>query len=350
MSDAGGAISDEPDTRGLVRIGELSDRLGIPTWTLRRMADAAQIPSVRSEGGHRSFDPTAVRSALSQTRDGRFGAAPVEPDEAPTWSVGRSLKEPLEEHLVWGELTREVAIDESSPAGMVLRYSLTEMLNNAIDHSGGTTVDVDAWVTREMMSFRITDDGDGAFSHLRQGLGLADDFEAISALSKGKQTTWRERHTGEGIFFTSKVNDLFQLSSNGKRWTVDNARGDQAVGVSSVQRGTVVFAQVHPQTTRSTKDVFDEYSKEFEFIRTRPAVKLCGLGLRFVSRSEARRLLIGLDDFTEIDIDFAGVEDVGQGFVDELLRVWPQEHPGTVINPINMNDAVEFMVRRGLAR
>ena len=343
-------MRDEPDTRHLVRIGELSERLGIPTWTLRRMADAAQIPSLRTEGGHRSFDPRAVRWALSQTPDGNFGAASVEPHEARTWSVRLSLKQPLEEHLVWGTLTAAVGVDESSPAGMVLRYSFTEMLNNAIDHSGGTTVEVDAWVTPEMMSFRITDDGDGAFSHLRRGLGLADDFEAISTLSKGKQTTCPQRHTGEGIFFTSKVNDLFRLSSNGKRWTVDSVRGDQAVGVSSVERGTVVFAQVHPLTTRSTKDVFEEYSKDHEFVRTRPAVKLFGIGLRFVSRSEARRLLIGLDDFTEIDIDFAGVDDVGQGFVDELLRVWPLEHPGKVINPINMNDAVEFMVRRGLAR
>lgn len=96
--------------------------------------------------------------------------------------------------------------------------------------------------------------------------------------------------------------------------------------------------------------MFQEYSEGFEFVRTRPVVKLFGLGLRFVSRSEGRRLLDGLDEFTEIDVDFAGVQDVGQGFVDELVRVWPQEHPGKTINPINMNEAVEFMVRRGLHR
>jgi excisionase family DNA binding protein len=343
-------VSDEPDASDLVRIGELSERLGIPTWTLRRLADAARIPSVRSAGGHRSFDTTAVRAALSRTEDGRFGAAPVEPSGDPTWTALRSLREPLEEHLVWRELTDAVMIDEATPAGTVLRYSFTEMLNNAIDHSGGTTVNIAVWVTPDTMAFRIADDGDGAFAHLRHGLGLADDFEAISSLTKGKQTTWPERHTGEGIFFTSKVNDLFQLSANGKRWTVDNIREDQAVGVSPVERGTVAYAQVEPQTTRSTRDVFEAFTKDYEFERTRPLVKLFGMGVRFVSRSEARRLLADLDDFTELDIDFAGVQDVGQGFVDELLRVWPQEHPATTINPINMNAAVEFMVRRGLAR
>jgi excisionase family DNA binding protein len=343
-------VSDQPDPPDLVRIGELSERLGIPTWTLRRMADAGGIRFVRSAGGHRSFDTTAVRAALSRTRDGQFGAAPVEPGDVPTWSARRALREPLEEHVVWRELTDAVAIDESTPAGMVLRYSLTEMLNNAIDHSGGSTVAIDVSETTTLMAFRVTDDGDGAFAHLRHGLGLADDFEAIGSLSKGKQTTWRERHTGEGIFFTSRGNDLFQLSANGKRWTVDNIRGDQAVGVSAVEQGTAAYAQVDPQTTRSTREVFEEFSKDFEFVRTRPSVKLFGMGVRFVSRSEARRLLDGLDDFTEIDVDFAGVQDVGQGFVDELLRVWPQEHPGTMINPINMNNAVEFMIRRGLAR
>ncbi|HEY3713291.1 MAG TPA: DUF4325 domain-containing protein [Jatrophihabitantaceae bacterium] len=249
---------------------------------------------------------------------------------------------------MWQEVNDVLDVDEGSPAGTVLRYSITEMLNNAIDHSRGSSVEVTMWASEDALTFRITDDGEGAFAHLRRGLNLADDFESIGALTKGKQTTWRERHTGEGIFFTSKMLDVFQLSSNGKRWTVDNVRSDQAVGVSKVTQGTVAAGQVDPRTTRRTRDVFRQYSKDLEFVRTRPIVKLFGLGVRFVSRSEARRLLDGLDEFTEIDVDFAGVQDVGQGFVDELLRVWPQEHPGKTINPINMNEAVEFMVRRGL--
>src|ERR1700760_3448427 len=87
------------------------------------------------------------------------------------------------------------------------------------------------------------------------------------------------------------------------------------------------------------------------FVRTRPVVKLFEIGTVFVSRSEARRLLDGLDaDFDEVDVDFTGVTDVGQGFVDELLRVWPDAHPGKAVVPTNMNSAVEFMVQRGLSR
>ncbi len=64
------------------------------------------------------------------------------------------------------------------------------------------------------------------------------------------------------------------------------------------------------------------------------------------SRSEGRRLLDGLDEFAEIDVDFAGVQALGQGFVDELLRVWPHEYPGRTINPINMNEARRASINR----
>jgi mRNA interferase RelE/StbE len=85
------------------------------------------------------------------------------------------------------------------------------------------------------------------------------------------------------------------------------------------------------------------------FTTTRPVVKLIEVGTSFVARSEARRLLNGLDvDFETVEVDFTGVPDVGQGFVDELLRVWPRDHPGKTVIPTNMNAAVDFMVRRGL--
>jgi hypothetical protein len=51
-----------------------------------------------------------------------------------------------------------------------------------------------------------------------------------------------------------------------------------------------------------------------------------------------------------VEVDFTGVTDVGQGFVDELLRVWPVAHPGKSVIPTNMNEAVEFMIQRGLTR
>jgi hypothetical protein len=83
---------------------------------------------------------------------------------------------------------------------------------------------------------------------------------------------------------------------------------------------------------------------------TRPTVKLFEFGSSFVSRSEAKRLLNGLQKFEEIELDFQGVQSVGQGFVDEVFRVWVAENPSHKIIPINMNSKVKFMVERGMSK
>ena len=77
-------------------------------------------------------------------------------------------------------------------------------------------------------------------------------------------------------------------------------------------------------------------------------IRLFEHGVRFVSRSEAKRLVAGLERFREVILDFHGVEGVGQGFVDEVFRVWASAHPGTRLVPRDMNAAVEFMLRRGV--
>jgi len=226
-------------------------------------------------------------------------------------------------------------------------YAFTQMLNNAIDHSESGTVVISVWITEAQWSFEIKDFGVGVFAKLVEGLRLGSELEALQELSKGKRTTSPKFHTGEGIFFTSKLVDFFRLASSGVRWTVDNLRHDQALGVVPPEPGTTVECRVDPNTDRSTTEVFRQFSEEHESVRTRPSVKLFEIGTPFVSRSEARRLLDGLDeDFEIVEVDFTGVTDVGQGFVDELLRVWPSTHPNKRVIPVNMNEAVEFMVNR----
>lgn len=94
-----------------------------------------------------------------------------------------------------------------------------------------------------------------------------------------------------------------------------------------------MVCQIDPQTDRSLAGVFREFSLDHAFVRTRPVVKLFEIGTTFVSRSEARRLRDALDADFDVEVDFAGVTDVGQGFVDELLRVWPTAHPAKLSSP-----------------
>jgi hypothetical protein len=84
-------------------------------------------------------------------------------------------------------------------------------------------------------------------------------------------------------------------------------------------------------------------------LRTRTVVRLSTLGIRLMSRAEAKRMLDELDTCHEVVPDFGGVEAVGQGFADEVFRVWTRAHAEVRLQPLNMNENVEFMVRRALA-
>lgn len=330
-----------------MRTGAVARALGLSPSRVRQLADEGVIPARRTPGGHRLFALSAIREV--EARRELPVARDLPPAVAPRWQ-GTVPLSGADEADVWRRVAAGLDLPDR-PVTAVMQYAFTGMLNNAIDHAGGTTATIAWWVRPTTWTFEIADDGEGVFPHLRDGLGLEDPFAAIQELTKGRTTTAPERHTGEGIFFTSKAVDVFTLASAGLAWTVDNLRGDEAVGVSSVTVGTRVRCELDAATRRRLTDVFARYTDEdLEFSRSRTVVRLFGLGVRFVSRSEAKRLLHGLDRFKEVELDFTGVHEVGQGFVDELVRVWPRQHPGTAIHPVGMNAAVEFMVRRGLRR
>ena len=62
-----------------------------------------------------------------------------------------------------------------------------------------------------------------------------------------------------------------------------------------------------------------------------------------ISRSEARRLLLGLEKFKEIILDFKDVKKIGQGFADEIFRVFHNRHPNIVINTVNVSPTIKQM-------
>lgn len=233
-------------------------------------------------------------------------------------------------------------------AAAILQHAFTEMLNNAIDHSGSPVIDVAFAVdaAKGEGRFSVVDAGIGVFENVREKLGLSNALEALQEISKGKTTTQPDRHSGEGIFFTSKMARTFELEANGLIWIVDNARADQSVAERETDRGTIVRFDVALETTTTLQDVFAAYTHDFEFDTSRVVIKLFEHGVRFVSRSEAKRLLVGLERFRHVIFDFAGVEAAGQGFADEVFRVWAKAHPETHLRAENMTSAVTFMVER----
>ncbi len=78
---------------------------------------------------------------------------------------------------------------------------------------------------------------------------------------------------------------------------------------------------------------------------TAVSVKLYKNNVEYVSRSQARRVVVGLERFKTIELDFQGIDTVGQAFADEIFRVWHVRHRESRIIPTNMNENVEFMVK-----
>lgn len=264
------------------------------------------------------------------------------PGHAWTWP-----RQGLEEHVVWEVVAALPAFSGlSEEARQIAQYAITEMVNNAIDHSGGTRVTVAVEQGPGLLRFRIEDDGVGAFANVRTRARLPDDLAAVQEISKGRFTTDPTRHRGEGVFFTSKAVARFELRAGALDWIVDNTIGEVALLEAPPRAGTEVRVVIHDPPSRPLKAVFDEYTEDFAFIRTRTVVKLFEHGVEFVSRSEAKRLLAGLERFHDVLVDFTGVRGIGQGFADEVFRVWPAAHPGITVRPVNMSPAVEFMVRR----
>ena len=90
-------------------------------------------------------------------------------------------------------------------------YGFTEMFNNAVDHSQGGTIVVAVARTTMDTEMMIGDDGYGIFRKIQQALGLLDERHSVLELAKGKLTTDPRNHTGEGIFFTSRMFDHFRI-------------------------------------------------------------------------------------------------------------------------------------------
>ena len=257
----------------------------------------------------------------------------------------------LDEDAVWREIVAARRELEALPANVrsILGYTFTEMMNNAIDHSRGEQADVRLWIGREMIAFEILDDGIGAFRSVRERMELPNDLAALQEIEKGKATTAPDRHTGEGIFFASRAVDVFLLESGELRWTVDNLRDDIAVGDLAARPGTRVRCEISRNSQRVLSEVFGRYTVDQDvpaFRRTSVRVRLFEVGERFVSRSEAKRLANRLEGFEEVELDFDGVKEVGQGFADELFRVWARDHPSTRLLRINASAAVRWTISR----
>lgn len=261
------------------------------------------------------------------------------------------VREKIEEYVVLDDINHQapflMKLEENVKS--LFDYAFSEMLNNAIEHSQSKFVDVEVGVDEKRLWFVVDDKGVGVFKNVMKKRGLKNEFEAMQDLLKGKTTTHPRAHSGEGIFFTSKVADVFVLESFGYSMRVDNTLPDIFFEQVPNKKGTRVTFAVDKHTQKHTQDVFRKYETDHDdpdFDKTEVLVRLYRIGTVYVSRSQARRILTGLEKFRQIVLDFDRVPTVGQAFADEIFRVFGQKYPKITIVPVNMNKAVKYMVER----
>jgi hypothetical protein len=255
----------------------------------------------------------------------------------------------LREDVVWRNDIAPIFSDLPENVRQIWQYGFTEMLNNAIDHSSGSLVFVSIARTAVASRIVVIDDGEGIFKKIQRELDIDDERHAVLELAKGKLTTDPVHHTGEGIFFTSRMFDSFLIHA-GNISFFHNDPGDFAFfdQVARNQAGTLVHMTLRNHSVRTTKEVFDRFSDdEYGFTRTKVPVRLAQYANEMlVSRSQAKRLLARFDRFKTVALDFKGVETIGQAFADEIFRVFAQEHPDIKLVEINANPDVQGMINR----
>lgn len=228
----------------------------------------------------------------------------------------------------------------------IVHYAFTEMLNNAIEHSGADRCRVSVSLEMGQLAFEIRESGVGVFRSIADKYRLPDEHAAMIELIKGKTTTLPEAHSGEGIFFTARAADRMVLHSHKIQIEWNRERDDVFVSEPRFRQGTTVLFEIRRDSRTRLADVFAEFAPEeydYRFEKTRLLVKL--LKRDYVSRSEAKRLLLNLEKFSEVELDFRDVEHLGQGFADEVFRVFAERHPKIKIRAKDATRTIRAMIR-----
>ncbi|HPE62032.1 MAG TPA: DUF4325 domain-containing protein [Thiolinea sp.] len=284
-----------------------------------------------------------VLCATGDTRNRQYSFCALK-----TWEKTYLLGGSLTEDVVWRELQEQIG-DLPDNVIDIWHYGITEMFNNVIDHSGGKKAVVTFEKTAGFSTVLISDDGVGIFRKIQAALKFHDERHSVLELAKGKLTTDPDNHTGEGIFFSSRTFDQFRIFSGAVFFAHDfEEPEDWIINRIDGKRGTGVFMRLQNNTARTLKQVFDRFTDDdYSFSKTIVPVRLAEYGDdKLVSRSQAKRVLSGLNKFSMVLLDFAGVETIGQAFADEVFRVYARHHPEIELSTINVSEQVERMINR----
>ncbi|KQV53414.1 hypothetical protein ASC95_11790 [Pelomonas sp. Root1217] len=296
---------------------------------LKRLVDAGWL--ARGGSGRRPvYTPGSLRQvARSYTLYGLQEDLPWQRDFAPHFALPRHVER-------------------------MVQHGFTELVNNAADHSGGSSVTVSLRQTPTHVQLLVSDDGIGVFDKICSAFQLEDPQHAMLELSKGRLTSAPDAHTGRGLFFSSQLADVFDIHANN---TAYQRRAWESAGWKKgralPRQGSSIYMAIALNTTRTLDGVMETWSLAgdgIEFDQTRVQLRLlAGEGLALDSRAQARRVGSRLSAFKRAEIDFDGVTDVGHGFTDELFRVFAKANPQIELIAVNATPRIEALVKSARA-
>lgn len=265
--------------------------------------------------------------------------------ETTRYTLSRKDGELVDEESIYKKYISDFISPLPKEVQAIWEYAFSEMCNNVIDHSEAENLNLLIQIDYMNTCIILYDDGVGIFEKIKNYFSFDSIEEAKDELFKGKLTTDKSRHSGEGIFFTSKLMDTFIIYSDKTMFTIN--KFDEVsyndIDIDLHAKGTCVYMKLSNRSNKSIKSVFDFYSTVDDgFIKTRIPLRQY-FDITPVSRSQAKRLCNRLNSFKEAELDFDGIEWMGQGFAHQIFVVFANENPDVKIVPVNMCDDVEKM-------
>ena len=299
----------------------------------------------------------ATRYLTQMVKDGQLAAEGTTKDRSYRVGVIKNftkeydLKVYRDESQIWSEDFSPLFKNVPANIAHIFEYGFTEMVNNVIDHSEGKVLRAGFKRSPGDIFISVRDDGIGIFKKIKDACNLSDERQSILELSKGKLTTDPAKHTGEGIFFSSRIFDYFGISSHELVFSHSiDIENDFLLHQKEETKGTIVYMDMKLDSKKELRNVFDEYSKtpgEYSFDKTIVPVRLAQYeGADILSRSQAKRLMARVENFKVVVLDFEGVQSIGPAFADEIFRVYKNEHPNVELSTINTSEEVLKMINR----
>lgn len=312
-------------------------------------ADRFGISRAAVSGYTRRLVTAGLLTATGSTKARRYTANPIAQAVAEI-----TIDQSIQEDRVWREKMLPATNGLNKNIVDICQYGFTEMLNNVIDHSNSEIATLSLIRNYNSIDMLVKDEGIGIFNKIKEDFHLGDARTALLELSKGKLTSDRSNHTGEGIYFTSRMFSSFVIKSAHLSYSRSMRREDEwlidIIDLEKYVKGTIVYMQISTDADWTSEEIFAKYQdEELNFSKTHIPITLGRYGdEQLVSRSQAKRILSRSEYFKEVMLDFQNIQNIGQAFTDEMFRVFPLNHPNIDIVALNASGKIIKMIERAV--